>query len=198
MTAIITQDEKKFMCYYYDNLCNDINRLNKLYTDKSIMNISFENGSSTSYNENFSNQLRLKTGKPVFMVFLSSMISQNIDANTSILSSVGQFVFNDKTQKRFSHQLIINKNDGSYTIKCENIVILNEEIVYENADGSVTVEIHKNNKTMVEIISILEAYGTVDMIENKINSFVCRMTHLDIKIDDLKNKIIESGVEIIL
>ncbi|KAK6089429.1 hypothetical protein P3W45_001566 [Vairimorpha bombi] len=197
MTAIITQDEKNFISFYYDGLCNDVSRLSRLYTDKSLMTVSFENGSSSTYRDNFVNRLKLKTGKPVFKVFVSTMVSQMIDNNMLMLSIIGQFVFNDKSQKRFSHQLIVDRNEGFFYIKYETILILNEEIVYEKTDGSFSIEISSKNKSMVEVVSILESFGTVEGIEREDNSFVCKMTHLDIKIDDLKNKVAEKGFEVL-
>ncbi|WUR05083.1 nuclear transport factor 2 [Vairimorpha necatrix] len=197
MTGLISQEEKVFISYYYDCLCNDTNRLTKLYNDKSILTISFENGTTSTVSEGFTAHLKHSTGYPVFKVFISNMVSQKVDKDLINLNILGQFVFLNKTQKRFNHNLLIQKNEGIFLIKSETIVILNEEIIYEKSQKFYTMKISNKNKSMSEIVNVLERFGKIEEIKIKDDNFECKMDQLDISHEDLLGKITETGLVVI-
>lgn len=197
MTGFITPDEQNFLSFYYESLCNDLSRLNRLYNNKSTLTISFENGSITCYTDNFASRLKNNTKKSIYKVLISNMVSQKIDNNIIGLNVLGQFVFSDKNQKRFSHNFILQKTEGFFTILAENVVILNEEIIYESKDFYI-LKINKADKTINEIINILEEYGEIKSIETKNEIFLCRMGRLDTEMEDFLNKIHNKGLNVLL
>lgn len=195
MSGYEIKDERNFLSTYYDSLCNDINNLNRLYSNESKMTICFENGKNVTFTENFNFNLKQATTKMVKKVLISTLTTQNVEDRLMIMA-IGQFLFTDNTQTRFSHQFYIDRTN-TWRILNEIIVLLNEEILYENMENKLILNISNKKKTLSEIIEILQIYGKIDSVINQDTFYVCKLTVDEDDINEIKKKIEETGLEIL-
>lgn len=122
------------------------------------------------------------------------MISQRVDVNIFNISVVGQFVFIDKNQKRFTHNFVVQRDDKEFIIKFETLVLLNEEIVYEKINNFCVLNISNKNKSMSQVLNILEKLCIVEEIKLKNEDFECKIAQLDVKMEDLISQITNTGL----
>lgn len=195
MSGYEIKDEKIFLTTYYDSLCNDLINLNRLYSNKSKMTICFENGKNVTYTDNFNYNLKQATTKMVKKVFISAYTSQYIEDKIMIIA-IGQFFFNDNSQIRFSHQFYIDKVN-TWRILSEIIVLLNEEILYEKMENKLILNISNKEKTLSEIINIIQSFGKIESVNNQDTFYVCKIYIDEEDKNEIKKKIEEKGLEIL-
>ncbi|EPR79847.1 hypothetical protein SLOPH_2357 [Spraguea lophii 42_110] len=119
-----------FLNSYYGALCTSFATVLPFYS-RTKLSIAVENGIPDIVTEDYDQKLKLVHKKTLLKVFVSSFDIQECNENI-LLTVIGQFIYEDKSVKRFSHVFVLENK--SFIIKNEICRILDEEILYEKVE----------------------------------------------------------------
>ncbi|ADM11110.2 uncharacterized protein Eint_021130 [Encephalitozoon intestinalis ATCC 50506] len=168
MASIPKSNEVIFVKNYYSMLCNRPSVIHQYYMKDSQLTISKEASKPEICTEDFGKYIKSKISSPVSKVFISHLSFQKIDNLKSAISVIGQFVYNDSSQVRISHQFIVSRIDSVLYIKNEILTFLDEEIAYDldhDAKKVVVVEYGKNE--MLQAINAISEFGKIKSMKSE-------------------------------
>lgn len=208
----ISETPHPFINKLYSTYCRSIRDINKFYSDDCKSVIGKENDVGAEKTKGFGEKVEFVLNqKSIHSVIVSniSMISNNEDENYFV---IGSFQCDKNQVLRFSHSLILDKEKK---IKYENMIILDETIVYQDKEkyfldkekntefkkkkSIIHFNLSQKNKSLNDLEEIFRAYGEVDNVRfsNKIYSveFKSKKSPEDAFKD--KENLVSKGIEIL-